>query len=233
MMLTAAALVGIGFMGCTVLHGSGPQEPVRGAEYEVPKPTIVSASEWGSEPDPIPEERRHTPRYLTIHHSGVLWNEDDEPLARLRGLQSWGRSHRGWPDLPYHYLIAPDGRIFEGRSVEYEPETNTDYDTMGHIGVQAWGSFGAQRVSIEQIESLVALLAWLAEEHEIDPRTIQGHKDVAQTACPGDDLYRYIADGTISGWVRETIRGQDPEIRLKPPLPDGPTEMIPGGSESH
>ncbi len=232
-LLTMAAVTVVGFAvaGCAAL-GGGSGGPVRGANYEVPRPEIVPAEEWGSDPDPIPEERRHTPRYLTVHHAGVVWNEGDDPVTRLQNLQSWGKSDRDWPDLPYHFLIAPDGRIFEGRSLEYEPETNTDYDTMGHIGIQLWGSFGVQRASIEQVESLVELLAWLADKHEIDPGTIQGHMDVAQTACPGTDLYRYIADGTVSRWTREKIQGRDPGIGLKPPLPDGPTEIIPGGSES-
>src|SRR5207249_10377189 len=52
-----------------------------------------------------------------------------------------------WPDLPYHFLIAPDGRIFEGRPVEYEPESNTDYSLAGNVGVELMGDFNRQRPS--------------------------------------------------------------------------------------
>lgn len=233
---TCALAAGVMTMGCGSRYAAEAEQAasrplaLAGMGSEVPRPAIVSAEEWGSDPDPIPESRRHVPRHLTVHHAGVTWTEQHEPVTQLRNLQSWGKSDRDWPDLPYHFLIAPDGRIFEGRSLEYEPETNTDYDTSGHIGIQLWGSFGVQRASIEQMESLVALLAWLGSEYQIAPATIQGHMDVAQTACPGADLYRYIEDGTIAQWVELTFAGQDPEVELKPALAGGPTEIIPGGS---
>ena len=93
----------------------------------VPRPPIVSAAEWGSQPQPIPATRKHTPRYVTIHHAGVLWQAKVTPEAFVRDMQSWGQKEKGWPDLPYHFLIAPDGQIFEGRPLIYEPESNTKY----------------------------------------------------------------------------------------------------------
>jgi hypothetical protein len=193
----------------------------------VEKPTIITAQEWGSEPDPIPDDRRHRPRFITIHHAGVTWTEDDEPVRRLRGLQAWGKRDRNWPDIPYHFMIAPDGRVFEGRSLEYEPETNTNYDVRGHIGVHLWGNFGEQRVSREQLESAVRLIAWLSQEHEIPTETIRGHMDHASTGCPGKDLYRYIEQSLVRQWVDQALAGEDPDVELLPPLPDGPLEMIP------
>ncbi len=198
---------------------------------EVPRPAIVSAEQWGSEPDPIPESRRHEPRFLTVHHAGVLWKPQDEPVRKLRGLQSWGKRDKGWPDLPYHFLIAPDGRIFEGRSLAYEPETNTNYDVSGHVGVQVWGNFEEQRVSVEQLESLTTLLAWLSQELAIDPATIRGHRDVAAgTTCPGKDLYRYVESGRLRRWVEAMRADEAVRVEVGPELDGGPSEVIPGGT---
>src|SRR5687768_15924728 len=86
-------------------------------------PPVIPASEWGSKPHPIPAERKHTPTFITVHHAGVVWKAGDDPVKKLQALQAYGQREKNWPDLPYHYLIAPDGRIFAGRPVVYEPET--------------------------------------------------------------------------------------------------------------
>jgi hypothetical protein len=95
----------------------------------------------GSKPQPIPEARKQTPRYVTIHHAGVLWEARVEPGVYVRNLQSWGQREKGWPDLPYYFLIAADGTIFEGRSPVYEPDSNTKYLLSGNIGVELMGNF--------------------------------------------------------------------------------------------
>ncbi|MCC5876231.1 MAG: N-acetylmuramoyl-L-alanine amidase, partial [Candidatus Sumerlaeia bacterium] len=117
---------------------------------------------------------------------------------------------------------------FEGRSVDYVPETNTNYDVNGHIGVQLWGNFQDQRVVESQLAAAVDLAAWLCQEYDIDPATLSGHKDVAPgTLCPGLDLYRYVEEGHIERWVREKLAGREPSITALPPLEDGPTTWIP------
>ena len=187
----------------------------------------MAAAEWGSAPQAIPESRKHVPKFITVHHAGVVWKAGDDPVKKLKGLQAWGQKEKKWPDLPYHFLIAPDGRIFEGRPVIYEPETNTSYKVGGHIGVELWGNFEVQRPSREQIESLVRLTAWLASEYKIETKDIGGHKDRAQTDCPGRDLYRYFQDRQFLKWVKGAMEGKDVKVEPGPALEKGPTEEIP------
>lgn len=194
----------------------------------VEKPAMVSAAEWGSTPQPIPEERRHTPKNITIHHAGVEWKNTSTPIKSVKGLQEYGQKEKNWPDVPYHFIIGPDGTIFEGRSVDYAPDTNTDYDVHGHIGIEIMGNFEVQRVSEGQLDSLVKLTAWLAQKYNIGADHIGGHKDIAkgQTVCPGKDLYRYVEDGSITKWAMQIINGEKPAIVYRDALPDGPTQVI-------
>ena len=37
----------------------------------------------------------------------------DDPVQKLRGLQSWGATARNWWDVPYHYLLDLEGRVYE------------------------------------------------------------------------------------------------------------------------
>jgi hypothetical protein len=193
----------------------------------VAKPAIVSAEEWGSKPEPIPAERRHVPKFITIHHAGVLYKAGTDPVKSIRGLQAYGQKEKKWPDLPYHFLIAPDGRIFAGRPVEYEPETNTAYKVAGHIGVELMGNFEEQRPSREQLDAVVRLVAWLASEYKVDLKDIGGHKDRAETQCPGKDLYRYFRDGQLMAWIKGVMEGKDVRIEPGPALEGGPTVEIP------
>jgi hypothetical protein len=196
-----------------------------------PRPPVVSAAEWGSAPQPIPDARRHTPTHVTLHHAGVPWRGDRRPVDFVRGMQSWGQRDKNWPDLPYHFLIAPDGTIFEGRSLDYEPESNTRYVLAGNIGVEMMGDFTTQRPAPAQLEACVRLVAWLCGTYGIPPDNIRGHNDAApgQTACPGTDFTRYLKSGEFVAWVEAVQSGRDPRIDPGPPLPNGPTTRVAGG----
>lgn len=196
---------------------------------EVPKPAIVTTQEWGSKPQPIPDSRKHTPKFITIHHAGVEWKSGKvSPEQFVRNMQSWGQKEKNWPDLPYHFLIAPDGKIYEARSLEYEPESNTRYELAGNIGVEMMGNFEVQRPSPEQLRSCVQLVAWLCAERNIDVANIRGHNDAApgQTSCPGKDFYRYLKDGEFRKWVSALLEGKPVDVRPGEPLPGGPTTQI-------
>jgi hypothetical protein len=207
------------------------------AASPVQQPAIISAKEWGSKPAPIPDSKKQVPRWITIHHAGEVWKQGTDPVVFVRHMQEWGQ-HRPekeqpprntfWPDLPYHFLIAPDGRIFEGRPVQYEPESNTKYPLKGNIGVEMMGDFNVQRPSVRQLESCVRLVAWLSEKHHIALTGIRTHLDIApgQTDCPGKDFYRYMADGEFKSWVKLSLAGGHPHIEPGPPLCNGPTVPI-------
>lgn len=225
MRLPLLALVVI--LSCAIANGA-----------DVPRPTnIVTREEWKSDPAPILEDRKHMPRYITLHHAGVLWTNRQEPEQFIRNMQAWGKRrpeieqpprNTYWPDLPYHFLIAPDGRIFEGRPVEYEPESNTKYELAGNLGVEMMGDFNQQRPSPAQLESAVRLTAWLADQHKIGLDDIRTHRDAApgSTTCPGDDFYRYFQSGRFKQWVKQVQQGEDPKITPGKPLPEGPVELI-------
>ncbi len=203
----------------------------------VEKPPLVSKEAWGSKAAPIPCSRRQVPVWITIHHAGEFWKAGADPAESVRRLQKWGQNRPKleqpprdtyWPDLPYHFPIAPDGRIFEGRAVAYEPETNTKYSVNGNIGVDMLGDFEKQRPSIAQIRSCVALTAWLCQTYRIDLAHVRGHMDAApgQTDCPGKDFYRYFEDGQLKRWIGTAMDGKCPDIDPGAALPDGPSKPI-------
>lgn len=189
------------------------------ASATLAQPTIVPASTWGSKPGDFPESMAQIPDRIVLHHAGVSWNRGSDPAQKLRDLQSWGIREKGWIDVPYHYLITPDGQIFEGRDWHYQPDSNTSYSLKGVLNVELFGNFETDLVSSQQLNSLVQLLAYLCQTHGLEPARITSHRLMApgQTVCPGRDLQRYLA-GPLPVWTVQAIHGQPRmEFWLFPP----------------
>ena len=144
---------------------------------------------------------------ITLHHSGdpKPMTLEDDPLPKLRALQEWGMKEKNWWDVPYHFLIAPDGTIFEGRDYRYIGETNTKYDPEGHFLIDVMGNFELQEPNDAQLEAIMDLMAWAVAAHDIPLDRIFGHSDFATTACPGKNLKPYLKDGTFVKGIRERL----------------------------
>lgn len=151
-------------------------------------PAIVAAKAWGSTPGSRPG-RGHTVTQLTVHHQGEFWHHGTDVPAYLRRLQQWSRAAKGWVDVPYHYIIGSDGTIYAGRSPAIAGDTNTEYDTQGHLQVMLLGNFEEQAVTPRQWDSAVQLLAHLLQAHGLSAAHIGAHRHHStQTVCPGADL---------------------------------------------
>jgi hypothetical protein len=152
----------------------------------------------------------HRITHVTLHHTGSPepLRPGNDPVERLRGLQRWGRTDRNWWDVPYHYLIDLEGRIYEGRDWRYLGETNTTYDPSGHFLISVVGNYELQEPSRAQLESVAALMAWAVSRFDVPLDRIGGHYDYAPTTCPGVHLRKYLEDGTLRHDVEARLRLQ-------------------------
>jgi hypothetical protein len=141
----------------------------------------------------------HRIQTITLHHSGDAQplRPQDDVVAKLRGLQSWGQAERNWWDVPYHFLIDLEGKIYEGRDYRYMGETNTSYDPTGHFLITVIGNYEIQQPTPAQIRAITDMMTWAASEFGVSPDRIYGHGDLAQTDCPGRYLRTYLTDGTF------------------------------------
>ncbi len=166
--------------------------------------SIVKRVDWGWKAltDTLPQQQI---KYITIHHGGVEFKEDTDVRAHIRQLQDWSRSEKHWIDIPYHFMIDLQGNIYEARPINYPGDTNTTYDPRGHALIEVMGNYEVQTLKPVQLDALVHLSAFLAKTFAVDTSDIRGHKDYAETLCPGKDLYRYLQDGTIRKRVAELL----------------------------
>jgi N-acetylmuramoyl-L-alanine amidase len=177
-----------------------------------PRPAleVVSRETWGAAAPVLAEMVPHAIDRITLHHAGTY--SDHTSTARIRGWQDGHMIGKGWPDLAYHLVIGVDGTAYEGRDPAYRGDTNTSYDTTGHLLVMLDGDFEVQRPTPAQWETLVAVLAWAAEHYGVSPDTISGHGDHAATLCPGRHLEDRIHSGELTADVQGLIDSGDVDL---------------------
>ena len=180
----AAAAASVGVLG--------EQAPAQAAQRTVQR---ICRSAWGAEP-PSGTFERHTISRMTVHHSAVLLAANTDAPRHLRAYQNDHQS-LDWPDIAYHLAIDLHGNVYQLRPLWTVGDTRTSYDPAGHLLVLCIGNFEQQTVPAAQLNATADVLAWASTRFGVSPRTIRGHRDFAQTSCPGEDLYRYITDGTL------------------------------------
>ena len=141
--------------------------------------------------------QRH-PRGIVIHHSASCAVTGGR-LVGVADIDRW-HAHRGWGQstatgeyhVGYHYVILADGTVQSGR-----PEWMAGAHTVGHndcLGICLVGNFSssaagpAGRPTHKQLDSLVHLLVRLLRKHHLEVGDIHRHRDLARTACPGDQM---------------------------------------------
>lgn len=167
--------------------------------------TIVPRSGWNAaEPRPY---KQHVPVRITIHHEGTKLEVKDDAAKKIMNIQRWGMGpDRNWADIPYHFLIAPDGTIYEGRNVFTVGETATEYDPTGHLLITCLGNLEQQEVTGEQLSSLIKTIAYSCKKYKLPLETLASHKDHStQTSCPGKNLYQYLQNGYIKKEVKKLL----------------------------
>jgi hypothetical protein len=147
---------------------------------------------------------------LVVHHTRTA-NGPADHAATIRGVYRFHADVRGWGDIGYHYLVAPDGLVYAGRwdgGGDGPPPGlgvvagHALGHNVGTEGIGVLGRFDHEGPTAEAEEALVGLLAARCWVHGIDPLgtsgplgpegrrfpTIMGHGDCRPTTCPGPAL---------------------------------------------
>ena len=153
----------------------------------------------------------------TLIHYGAAPDDYTDGAAVVRSYWDYHVNTLGWWDIGYNYLIDKHGNLFEGR---HNPELPLQDVRAAHAGASNVVSIGvnflgntdalALNPSAVQLEKNIRLLTWWYDHNEFDPTTsasiilqdpagelgdrfrISGHKDVGNTACPGEVLYAQL-----------------------------------------
>jgi hypothetical protein len=159
-------------------------------------------------------------KVLLEHHS-VLPN-NSYTAAQVPGIiRSFYKLHidKGWPDLAYNFMIDRFGGIWEGRanSLRHPTIPSATGGSQGFSQLVCWiGDHRTAAPSTAAQRSMISMLAWLARRYEVrttpgattsfvsrgssryprgstvTTRTIEGHRKMTHTVCPGDAAYAIV-----------------------------------------
>lgn len=186
----------------------GTREATAAAVAALP---LLCRDAWGASA-PGEGGREHRISGLMVHHSAVALDDNRRVPQRLRSYQDHHRS-QGWPDIAYHLNVDRYGHLYELRDPAIAGDTFTDYDPAGWLLVLADGNFDQHPPTEEQLEGIAALLAWGVGRFGVGSDTIAGHRDRAATSCPGDHLYRHVADGSLRARVEVLLERGGVELQ--------------------
>ena len=177
-------------------------------------------------------------RFLLVHHTVTPGNDyaEEQVPDLLRGMYRYHVGpDKGWADLAYNFLVDRYGGIWEGRAGSLHRPVLPGA-TGGSQGFAQLGCFlgdhSRTQPTARAQASMISLLAWLSRKYGVDTRpdatttfvsrgsnrwaagtpvttrTIEGHRSMSLTACPGDAAYPLVL-GAFPRGVR----------RLNGPLP--------------
>jgi hypothetical protein len=154
-----------------------------------------------------------TPTRITIHHTASP-NQDSDTRSRLRHIQQFHIHTRGWCDIGYHFLVARDGQVWEGRPLS-ENGSHVLNNNSGNVGIALIGNFMGASPTEAQLAASARVIAELSRTYgiAIDTDRIKGHKAMRSTECPGrvlDDALPQLIARARSEATGDPGPGPDP-----------------------
>ena len=157
---------------------------------------VVRRATWKAAPPKEPYTP-HAPKIFTLHHTqGNSPKNYEAAVQEMQFIQDYHQNGRGWIDIGYHFLISPQGDIFEGRPVNVVGAHVKDRNT-GNVGISIMGNYhppASQVPTKEAISSITKLGKYIKSTYDISVSSFYAHRDIGPTDCPGDELYKRMPE---------------------------------------
>lgn len=183
-----------------------PEDAERALAEELSALGVIPRAGWGTSAsrceiesvDEAPKDR------FSIHHT--LTYSDDGTVAPVRALQAYEARGLGVCDLGYHFLVAQDGRVYEGRPLRFFGGHAGDPDPAGNVTIGFLGCFdsgycgplGGDDPSATSLAAAADLLTALSYRLRIplDAGTVRAFAGCSgpSAVCAGDRLAAAIPE---------------------------------------
>jgi LysM repeat protein len=153
---------------------------------------IVRRREWTKAKIGRNHRKMRGIKRITIHHTGEYAGTarlSDREI--LRRIDRYHREGRKWAAIGYHYLIAPDGRIYEGRPESIQG-AHTANNNSHNLGISMMGDFHRSPPNARHLAVLEKFLNDTHRRLRVSKKKIYGHRDLSPSICPGDALYAWL-----------------------------------------
>jgi N-acetylmuramoyl-L-alanine amidase len=153
--------------------------------------TLVARAQWKAQP-PKGSYIKDTPVRFTMHHTaGAFPKSHAEAVTEVQFIQDYHKNAKGWIDIGYHFVISPQGGIFEGRPMNVVGAHVSGHNP-GNTGISFMGNFMDQTPTKEALDAFVKVGQYLKNANGVAASGFKAHRDMASTACPGDILYGHM-----------------------------------------
>lgn len=211
-----------------LFSGDTPVPVARATPLPGPRlPRVLPCRGWDArDPTQPVTELLSRPDKVLVHHTATP-NDRDDPLGLgtlARAIQKDHIEVRGWIDSGHNFLINRAGLVAEGRHRSLETLLGGRHLIQGahctgqnsrSIGIENEGTYVAADPPAAQLATLRALIAFTCLQYRIRPNQIYGHRDFADTACPGDRLYAMLP--TLRVAVHRLLTARRPAVRVQVP----------------
>ncbi|KAM9481613.1 peptidoglycan recognition protein 5 [Clarias gariepinus] len=152
--------------------------------------TVVPRSAWKAVDVQI-KERLHKPADKLIIHHTAMWScwSHTKSIAQLVHIQQIHIHERNFSDIGYNFLVDQTGVMYEGRGWGIIG-AHAKLHNHNSVGVAFMGNFNDESPSLQALSAVRALIQHGVAEGYLQPNfMVLGHRDVADTQCPGEKLY--------------------------------------------
>ncbi|XP_015124717.1 peptidoglycan-recognition protein SC2 [Diachasma alloeum] len=157
--------------------------------------TIISRDEWGGQTPagPLTRLSQSPLPYVIISHTAFSpCTTKDQCSSNVRDIQNIHIAENKWDDIGYNFLVGGDGNIYEGRGWDMTGAHAIGYNSRS-IGLSFIGTFNTVAPSDEQLRTAQLLLESGVKDGKLtSDYKLLGHRQVRETASPGDKLYEII-----------------------------------------
>jgi len=140
------------------------------------------------------------PQRIIIHHYEFEQGRKNTKTSQyyngpesIEYMQSTHIRKLGLNDIRYHFIIAPDGTVYEGRPLGTAGCHCKKYDNTS-IAIMFFGNYNIEQVEQCQLRSFLLLLKQIKEtyRHLDIKKCLKNHRDYELTLCPGHHLSNLI-----------------------------------------
>ncbi|WP_102347298.1 peptidoglycan recognition protein family protein [Bacillus sp. Marseille-P3661] len=139
--------------------------------------------------------------HIQIHHTWKPRKSDYKGESTIAAMWRYHTQERGWNDIGQHFSVAPDGLIWDGRSLEHNPAGISGHNTGG-IMFEMIGNFdkGEEVLEGKQLDAIVIAIRVLLDKFKLGFDDIVFHREHATKSCPGT--------GITKAWFLDQVKNR-------------------------
>jgi uncharacterized protein with LGFP repeats len=219
----------------TIDPGKAPTPPK--PDSRSGKPPVITRAEWGADENLMkwPPQPAEPSKAVVIHHTAESNDYRCEQSAEIvRAMYHYHAVQLQWGDIGYHVLADKCGTLFEGRTGALDQHVIGAH-VLGFnrstYGVAMMGNHDTVSPTPATLESVAAVTAWKLGSVNVPAQggttlvseggkgskhppgtavplpTIFGHRDVSNTACPGQLGYNQL------GLIRDRAAAMQDDVK--------------------